>query len=342
MQELDAATIILSLILTWGVGLLPPVLIRYVFVKRPIAKWPSIGICAMFWFFNFILFTALGSTSKSHGALVLVAMVSYWILGRGSAAAVGISSTDYNAPSPPAAKPFGTYEPAALPSAAAAPPVPPSGGAVKAGEPNMVTPAESFVVDEDAIYASIANELESGATDKGLWIRLFAECDGDENRTRVAYIKQRAEKLIAAEKLRLAAMKMHQKEEAARLETMRFAGLSIREQLRSSNRSSELAEKVKTLSRSLVAAEFRRKVRTNLLDDVEAMLRDNPLLVAAIDTDDKTPLHIAVAEQHVVMCRLLLENGAPTDAKTMFGQTPLDFARNNRNQEIVEMLSAIK
>lgn len=50
---------------------------------------------------------------------------------------------------------------------------------------------------QERIYADIAAELESGDTDKALWTRLFAECDGDENRTRVAYIKQRASKLLS-------------------------------------------------------------------------------------------------------------------------------------------------
>lgn len=56
------------------------------------------------------------------------------------------------------------------------------------------------MVDEDAIYASIAHELKSGTTDEGLWTRLFAECDGDENKAKAAYIKHRAEKLISIER----------------------------------------------------------------------------------------------------------------------------------------------
>lgn len=52
-------------------------------------------------------------------------------------------------------------------------------------------------VDENAIYAAIAEELKSGNTDQGLWIRLFAESDGDESKTKVAYIKRRAEILLS-------------------------------------------------------------------------------------------------------------------------------------------------
>jgi hypothetical protein len=80
MYELNAATLLISFLLTWGVGLLPPVLIRFVFLKRPIGKWPAVGVCMFFWFLNLILFSILGSQSKTHTALTLVAMVSYWIL----------------------------------------------------------------------------------------------------------------------------------------------------------------------------------------------------------------------------------------------------------------------
>lgn len=80
MLELDAVTIVASIILTWGIGLAPPIVIRYAILKRPMNKWPAIGTCGAFWLFNVILFTALGSKSKTHAALTLVAFVSYWIL----------------------------------------------------------------------------------------------------------------------------------------------------------------------------------------------------------------------------------------------------------------------
>ena len=54
------------------------------------------------------------------------------------------------------------------------------------------------VVDEEHVYDEIAKELENGVADKGLWTRLFAECDGDERQTKVLYIKHRAQRLIAA------------------------------------------------------------------------------------------------------------------------------------------------
>ncbi len=64
------------------------------------------------------------------------------------------------------------------------------------------TEQPQITVDEDRIYAEIAEEFESGIVDKGLWTRLFAECGGDERQTKVLYIKQRADRLITAERSR--------------------------------------------------------------------------------------------------------------------------------------------
>lgn len=53
--------------------------------------------------------------------------------------------------------------------------------------------------DEDAIYERIAAELESGQMQNGLWTRLYAENGGDETRTKVAYIRDRAARIAIAE-----------------------------------------------------------------------------------------------------------------------------------------------
>lgn len=53
------------------------------------------------------------------------------------------------------------------------------------------------IAQEEQVYAQVAKEIESGMVDKGLWTRLLAQADGDEKRTKVLYIKQRAERLFA-------------------------------------------------------------------------------------------------------------------------------------------------
>jgi len=77
-------TLIISAILTWGIGLTPPLLIRFAFLRRPISKGWAISIVVFLWFINFVFFTALGSESKTHAALFLVAWASYAILRKGA------------------------------------------------------------------------------------------------------------------------------------------------------------------------------------------------------------------------------------------------------------------
>jgi len=71
---------LLSFLLTWVIGLLPPLLIRYVFLRKPLSSNSAYVISAIFLFLNLLLFISLGSTNKSHGVLVLIAFISYYIL----------------------------------------------------------------------------------------------------------------------------------------------------------------------------------------------------------------------------------------------------------------------
>lgn len=73
-------TIIVSFVLTWGIGLIPPILIRYAIARRPLSKTWAIGLVVLLWMANILIFTALGTTSKTHAALFLVAWTSYIIL----------------------------------------------------------------------------------------------------------------------------------------------------------------------------------------------------------------------------------------------------------------------
>jgi len=60
---------------------------------------------------------------------------------------------------------------------------------------------EAPVIDEDLMYSQIAQEIESGAVNKGLWTRVYAQSSGDESKTKVLYIQERAKQMMA-EKLK--------------------------------------------------------------------------------------------------------------------------------------------
>ena len=78
--------LIISFIITWAIGLIPPLLLRFAIIRKPISKKLSIFLVILLWFINVIIFMVLGSQSKTHGALVLVAIASYYILRKGSKA----------------------------------------------------------------------------------------------------------------------------------------------------------------------------------------------------------------------------------------------------------------
>ena len=48
---------------------------------------------------------------------------------------------------------------------------------------------------EEKLYALAAAELEGGDRDEGLWAKCFVECDGEETKTKVRYIKVRVSRL---------------------------------------------------------------------------------------------------------------------------------------------------
>jgi hypothetical protein len=79
-------TLIISAILTWGIGLTPPLLIRFAFLRRPISKGWAIGTVILFGFINFVIFSANAAArgGRIGGAFVLIAFASYAILRKGA------------------------------------------------------------------------------------------------------------------------------------------------------------------------------------------------------------------------------------------------------------------
>lgn len=82
--------LVLSLLITWGVGLSPPLLIRYVFVRRPMSRktagWIAAGFSLLFWISFLALNVAMKEKPGSGFVWVLVFFVAQWIMSHGYAA----------------------------------------------------------------------------------------------------------------------------------------------------------------------------------------------------------------------------------------------------------------
>lgn len=164
----------LSFLFTWGIGLTPPLLIRFAFMRRPIGKGWAVGIVTLFWMLNIGLFTALGSQSKSHGALALVAFVSYAILRK----------AQRSRPHPRKHK---------------------KSNQIFSSENNNITsPIEKDYRNEieitnndlDNFYESALIEYENNDVVKFIHSKAIVEANGDNSKEKALYIKMRVSNLL--------------------------------------------------------------------------------------------------------------------------------------------------
>ncbi len=155
--------LIASFIVSWVIGLAPPLLIRFGMARKPLSVAASLGICVLFIFVNMVISTALGG----HGgpALYFIAVASYQILRK-----------------------EGKCDGAVAPAVTASKP------AVIAGRmetPTLQTKENPASMNDDEFYDEVAKEMQENRLVLGVWTRAFAEADGDENRAKAIYIKLR-------------------------------------------------------------------------------------------------------------------------------------------------------
>lgn len=160
--------VITSFIVSWAIGLAPPLLIRFGMAKKLLSVAASLGISALFIFVNLVISTALGG----HGgpALYFIAVASYQILrkeGKCDGAVVPVAVTPAVTASKPAVV-AGRMEPPPL-------------------QKKENTPA----MNDDAFFDEVAKEIQENRLVSGVWARAFAEAAGDENLAKAIYIKLR-------------------------------------------------------------------------------------------------------------------------------------------------------
>lgn len=93
MQNITAAELILSLIVTWGIGLAPALATRYLIAKGPISRARANWIAGIWCFLMFMLFRVINAAAgvapqdTTTGLVWLtVFLASAWIMTRGARA----------------------------------------------------------------------------------------------------------------------------------------------------------------------------------------------------------------------------------------------------------------
>ncbi|HBL51665.1 MAG: hypothetical protein A3D24_02265 [Candidatus Blackburnbacteria bacterium RIFCSPHIGHO2_02_FULL_39_13] len=84
MENITTFDLLASFLWTWVVGLSPAILIRFVFLKRPLRKRFVIPLVIMLWlaqsYISFLISDAAEVEWRLSSALVLVALASFFIL----------------------------------------------------------------------------------------------------------------------------------------------------------------------------------------------------------------------------------------------------------------------
>lgn len=82
------ASLIISFVVTWGLGLAPPLLIRYAFVRRPLSKkrasWLAAGFSVFFWMAFLVVRSALRERPGTGFVWIVMFFVARWIMSHGS------------------------------------------------------------------------------------------------------------------------------------------------------------------------------------------------------------------------------------------------------------------
>ncbi len=85
-ENLSISAIIFMIMLTWGVGLAPALIFRFVIYRRPMTKVPAIIVTILFFFINIMIVasdTIFQHSKSSHHVQVLIAFAIYGILVTG-------------------------------------------------------------------------------------------------------------------------------------------------------------------------------------------------------------------------------------------------------------------
>ena len=215
----------------------------------------------------------------------------------------------------------------------------------KATTPQAPTKADidpsQFVIDEEAIYEQIANEVDSGNVRKGLWTKLWAEADGDDAKVKLAYIRIRVAQI--ASDLQEQRSRTKAEQEAKELADAKFAFEmklgTVKEQLANLVKLpfKEIDNAKMKVLRDGTQSAFWAAIRYGDIFHVRDLVEQNPIHVLFVDVDGNTPLRIAVQIGNVEVARYLLACGIDPDKKNAYGVSARDQLAKNGTSEMVEL-----
>jgi hypothetical protein len=307
-------------------------------MRRPIADGWALGVAVLFWILNFAVFSTFDSQRETHGALILVAIISYLILTAGKKdnaptlsrnhsrePVIGSSDTVATNQAVSNKKRGGSSRSASLaePAAKVCKPEP-----MKPVMPRAQEAGFSASEDEAEIrrYDIAWRELESGDTHRGLWGRAFVKADGDEKKTKIQYLKERTEFLKKVEQ---------RQEEQGRTRKLRERQIQKEKQC-------EREERMERLNTAMQRQEEERR-HQSLLKQIALEQREKvDMLKKGINEPDKwKEFKLTAAAQFGSDDNVfaLLSAGANPLLRDSFGYTARDYAKQKGRTELAQHLA---
>ena len=170
---------------------------------------------------------------------------------------------------------------------------------------------------EDSIYEVIGKELDSDQKEISTWTRAYAEANGDEIQARVAYIKNRFDKLFSEHNQAVAIDSNLEINNSFCNKNSFIQNLSI-------DRCA--IENLYKLKKSEKAKDFLDACKNRPLSIVRNFVLENPLYLIVDDSKGNTGLHVAILEGREDVAEFLLDNGASPIKENHNKKTPLMLA----------------
>lgn len=331
-------TLLTPYLKNWVVGLAPALLIRLVLMRRPIGDGWALAVVALFWALHYGLLTAFGGESQTSDALVLIAIVSYLILTAGKKAYAPPAEQRKSYPPKADSSPSVSASPIVVgkdkdsfssgsPRGAPADPVvrqKPAKLAVALARDTSPSAAEE---EAELHRFDIAwRELETGKTHRGLWGRAFVKAEGDENKTKIQYLKERTEFLKKVE---------HRQEEQGRAQKLREREIQKQKER---ERFEQLARLNKETLRQREEDEYMQLLERISREQNETvkMLREG---INKPDKWNEYKLTSAAQFGSDESVLALLAAGANPLLRDSFGYTARDYAKQKGRTEIAQHLA---
>lgn len=174
---------------------------------------------------------------------------------------------------------------------------------------NGLSPMNDDTKNEEEFWATAMAELEVGPRRQGLWAKAFAESNGDETKSKVAYLKARVQQLMAAEN----AAKVEQEADLKKA--------SSTEDSSSISRESDLKEAISLFARNKDVSD--EQISLIVLN------AESSILVSLCNTyTGNTLLHLCAKRGMVREFKMLLEAGADPSRSNNNGVRPEYMTEN--------------